>query len=181
VLFSGESFGDKIGSDSDATQNVLICPILLQIMQGPVKCSDGKTYERAEIERWFQEKGTSPLTTALLQCEDGDARKLKCTSDIQLQEKMQEFKHKKKHEEDQRKKDAEGEEEKNILRQRFGIRSGEVDLGHEGEGQRNDSAGKLLDRMMTQDSGVHQACLIGPPASGKTVTMLRIVYAAVMK
>jgi len=53
VLFSGESFDDKIGSGSDATQKDLICPISLQIMQGPFKWSDGKTYERAEIERWF--------------------------------------------------------------------------------------------------------------------------------
>jgi len=35
--------------------------------------------------------------------------------------------------------------------------------------------------MMTQDPGAHQSCLIGPPASGKTVTMLQIVYAAVIK
>ena len=94
----------------------MTCPISHDFMQDPVKCSDGKTYDRAKIVKWFQ-----------------------------------------------------------------GIRSGETDLGRKGEGQRIDSAGKLLDRMMTQDPGAHQACLIGPPASGKTVTMLQIVYAAVVK
>ena len=44
------------------------CAITLEIMHDPVICSDGHTYERQAIERWFaQAKHTSPKTGARLQ------------------------------------------------------------------------------------------------------------------
>ena len=44
------------------------CGITLEIMHDPVICSDGHTYERQAIERWFaQGKHTSPKTGARLQ------------------------------------------------------------------------------------------------------------------
>ena len=44
------------------------CAITLEIMHDPVICSDGHTYERQAIERWFaQGKHTSPKTGARLQ------------------------------------------------------------------------------------------------------------------
>lgn len=33
-------------------------------MTDPVRCADGQTYERSQIERWFQNHDTSPLTGA---------------------------------------------------------------------------------------------------------------------
>ncbi len=33
-------------------------------MTDPVLCADGQTYERATIERWFEEHDTSPITGA---------------------------------------------------------------------------------------------------------------------
>jgi len=38
------------------------CPISLQIMKDPVKCSDGFYYERRSIVRWLREHDRSPMT-----------------------------------------------------------------------------------------------------------------------
>ena len=38
------------------------CPISLEIMNDPVICEDGNSYERKHIEEWFKIKITSPLT-----------------------------------------------------------------------------------------------------------------------
>ncbi len=45
----------------------LQCPLTMEVMRDPVMAADGQTYERVEIEKWF-EKGnrTSPLTGAEL-------------------------------------------------------------------------------------------------------------------
>jgi len=37
-------------------------PITLDLMNDPVICVDGHTYERQSIEKWFENKNTSPLT-----------------------------------------------------------------------------------------------------------------------
>ena len=42
------------------------CPITAEIMEDPVVIADGKTYERAAIEQWLQDKDTSPSTGAEL-------------------------------------------------------------------------------------------------------------------
>ena len=39
-----------------------ICPITQEIMEDPVVCADGHSYERGSIERWLAAHGTSPLT-----------------------------------------------------------------------------------------------------------------------
>ena len=39
-----------------------ICPILYEIMKDPVKTSDGFTYEKMAIEKWFLNNNLSPLT-----------------------------------------------------------------------------------------------------------------------
>ena len=39
-----------------------ICPITQEIMKDPVILSDGHTYERDAIEKWFETKDTSPTT-----------------------------------------------------------------------------------------------------------------------
>jgi len=51
LLFS--SFDDA-SNENNAIQCDLICPISNYIMHDPVKCSDAKTYERDNIEKWFQ-------------------------------------------------------------------------------------------------------------------------------
>lgn len=38
------------------------CPLTLNVMEHPVVGSDGQTYERRAIERWCEEKKTSPIT-----------------------------------------------------------------------------------------------------------------------
>jgi hypothetical protein len=45
------------------------CPLTMEVMRDPVMTTDGQTYERMEIERWFAlGNRTSPLTGAELPC-----------------------------------------------------------------------------------------------------------------
>ena len=43
-----------------------ICPITQEVMEDPVVCADGHSYERSAIEKWLQTKSTSPSTNAPL-------------------------------------------------------------------------------------------------------------------
>ena len=43
-----------------------VCPISHEIMRNPVICCDGHSYDRVNIERWFESHGTSPQTNAHL-------------------------------------------------------------------------------------------------------------------
>jgi serine/threonine protein kinase len=43
-----------------------LCPIGLEPMRDPVVCSDGHSYERANIERWLRTSNRSPKTNAAL-------------------------------------------------------------------------------------------------------------------
>jgi hypothetical protein len=42
------------------------CPISQQVMHDPVVLSDGHTYERRHIERWLQDRNTSPVSNEAL-------------------------------------------------------------------------------------------------------------------
>lgn len=53
-------------SSTDPVPRHFICPISLEIMEEPVICSDGSTYEKKEIERWLVTHDTSPKTTERL-------------------------------------------------------------------------------------------------------------------
>ena len=45
----------------------MLCPISCDIMNDPVTCMDGQTYERVCIEQWFAKgKRTSPVTNEVL-------------------------------------------------------------------------------------------------------------------
>jgi len=83
-LFPGKSFETKCNEDSSAVQEDLTCPITLHIMQDPVKCSDGKTYERAAIEKQFLQNRTSPWTSAPLEPDGCDSSKPRCTPENRM-------------------------------------------------------------------------------------------------
>ncbi|KAK6936854.1 U-box domain [Dillenia turbinata] len=46
--------------------NHFICPIVKDVMTDPCVAADGYTYERRAIEKWLEEKGTSPMTNLQL-------------------------------------------------------------------------------------------------------------------
>ena len=43
-----------------------ICPITQDVMEDPVVCADGHSYERAAITQWLLARDTSPCTNAPL-------------------------------------------------------------------------------------------------------------------
>ena len=54
-----------ISDDGSATPMEMICPISHEIMNDPVLCSDGQTYDRSSIEEWIRscnDDVKSPLT-----------------------------------------------------------------------------------------------------------------------
>jgi hypothetical protein len=181
-LFPAKSFETKCNEDSRAVQKDLTCPITLHIMQDPVKCSDGKTYERAAIEKQFLHNRTSPWTSAPLEPDDCDSSKPRCTPDEEILAKIIKFKEEKSKEEEKLKQDAEGEEENQIWRSRYGAK--ERTFAGEEQREKNsatchfNSANGFLE-FITNPNNAQRACLTGPPASGKTATMLQTVHAAV--
>ena len=44
-----------------------LCPLSQEVMGDPVKASDGKIYDRRNIEDWLKTYSTSPTTNAILQ------------------------------------------------------------------------------------------------------------------
>ena len=44
-----------------------LCPITQELMHDPVIASDGHTYERGAIERWFSKRVVSPKTGSALE------------------------------------------------------------------------------------------------------------------
>lgn len=68
MLGRPEKKEDNIQSEVDVvTLNGFECPISGEIMQDPVIAGDGHSYERAEIQKWFDRRNnTSPLTGAEL-------------------------------------------------------------------------------------------------------------------
>ena len=50
----------------DQFRELIICPISTSVMIDPVITSDGQTYDRENIMRWFAANNTSPLTNAIL-------------------------------------------------------------------------------------------------------------------
>ncbi len=51
----------------DAAPPSFLCPITTKIMIDPVSCADGHSYERSEIQKWFEKENTSPTTGMVLQ------------------------------------------------------------------------------------------------------------------
>ena len=42
--------------------NDALCPISLELMEDPVMCADGHSYERAAITKWLKKNQKSPMT-----------------------------------------------------------------------------------------------------------------------
>ncbi len=86
LLFKSTSFHNICDSDGTTRQEELICPISHGIMQDPVECSDGHTYERNDIETNFKlalDQGKpckSPISRRILDAQKGDLRILWCES-----------------------------------------------------------------------------------------------------
>ncbi|EKX39567.1 hypothetical protein GUITHDRAFT_76256, partial [Guillardia theta CCMP2712] len=56
-----------MADDEQATLPSFFCPISMALMNNPVTCSDGFTYERSSIETWLQSNTVSPMTGMPLQ------------------------------------------------------------------------------------------------------------------
>jgi hypothetical protein len=185
VLHSGKSFDATLNEHDDALHESLTCPILKQIMQDPVKCSDGKTYERTAIENWCLTQSkchstfTSPLTREILEADDNDKFRPRLEVDKEILAKIQKFKTQNAEEEDRRKRDAEGEEENRILRTRYRVKNTDKKDGKASTEKYFKSACQFLHCITDPQNATPCACLTGPPASGKTVTMFQVVHAAV--
>ena len=57
-----EALAKKLNIISESSKHDFVCPIAHEVFMDPVVASDGHTYERASIEKWFKTKKTSPLT-----------------------------------------------------------------------------------------------------------------------
>ncbi|KAK9828868.1 hypothetical protein WJX72_002481 [[Myrmecia] bisecta] len=60
------SFAAQLGHQQQGwagiTEDTISCPITQEIMQDPVVCADGHTYERSAIAAWLAAHDTSPMT-----------------------------------------------------------------------------------------------------------------------
>ncbi len=210
LLLKSTCFHEICDLDGATTQEDLKCSISKSIMEDPVECSDGCTYERKEIEKHFEmalqkkEPCKSPLranknescvppagaglSEQILDAQQGDVRIKWCNSDgygdvrqvwcipnTEIMEKITEFKKKKAKELEQ---GAEGEEERRIFLSRLGHdwrdddSKGSKQGGKTNPGEQFGSAETFLEKFLAE---TRLACLTGPPASGKTVTMQQLV------
>jgi hypothetical protein len=206
-LMASRSFLDECNKSAKTVMEDLRCPISGGLLQDPVTCSDGHTYERAFIVHEFrqaeiafeeQKKSVDPRTIfefkspiekqpLEFKLEKGlDRRELKFNGEIreelrvkneEICDKIKQFKESKLAELNNMKLNVEGEEEKNILRSRFGYAS-QAGSSSETQGEVFETA-KTFFNWIVARSRAGLACLTGPPASGKTVTMQQIVHAAV--
>ena len=54
-------------TEDDKPPPSFLCPIMSDLMRDPVTCTDGHSYERANISRWLREHDTSPITGTALE------------------------------------------------------------------------------------------------------------------
>lgn len=53
-------------NDTPKYPDAYLCPITFEILEEPVVCADGHTYEKSAIELWLKTHNTSPKTNAPL-------------------------------------------------------------------------------------------------------------------
>ncbi|CAF4163764.1 unnamed protein product, partial [Rotaria sordida] len=56
-------------ANMNSSDDLLRCPITLELFHDPVLAQDGHTYEREAIEQWIQNHGSSPITRQRLSFE----------------------------------------------------------------------------------------------------------------
>lgn len=61
-----EKVAEDFGLKEEPTPSEFICPISQEVMEDPVKASDGKVYDRKSIEDWVKNSNTSPMTRETL-------------------------------------------------------------------------------------------------------------------
>jgi len=187
-----ESGLSRCEADPKARQQDMLCPITRAIMEHPVKCFDGTTYhtyERSAIEKLFavaQQDGKvakSPSTRGYLQTEHNDGcvcmREGVCVCgklhlvlqpDENMRTKIKALHEETRAREARQKHEAEGEEERRMMRRRMGYDLKDVGAEDKDKCSIIDSAEELLAKLSKGDF----MCVIGPPASGKTLTMLQV-------
>ncbi|CAF1447684.1 unnamed protein product [Adineta steineri] len=57
-------------ANMNVSDDLLRCPITMELFRDPVLASDGRTYEREVIEEWIRNNGTSPFTRQPLSKEE---------------------------------------------------------------------------------------------------------------
>ena len=66
VAATAATAAEAATAESEAVCRTLICPITHALMEDPVMCSDGHSYERAAIRHWLASANTSPVTNRQL-------------------------------------------------------------------------------------------------------------------
>ena len=178
---SGESRCEADLKDED-----MICPINLAMMKDPVKFFEEsesrtftlsrKSYERSAIESHFhfeQRKGSetrSPVTRLLLKTQHVDGKiQLVLQADEDMRQKIELLQEENQNREAKQKHEAEGEEERKIIRRRMGYALEDLKADEVDKCAAIESAQELLVMLGKGDF----MCVIGPPASGKTLTMFQ--------
>jgi hypothetical protein len=197
--FWKDSIMGQCDTDSRAVDEDMICPTTQRLMVDPVKCRvdvEGDVftcaYERSGIERWKQtqvelwkEKQSQeelkitcpmrpdrPLKTIF---QDGEY-KLVMVQDEEMLKRIKELQSEKMANEARRKQEIEGREEHIMMRRRLGYDDESDELADTiGSGSVIDKPQALLKRL--HDG--HNMCVMGPPASGKTLCMAQVACAAV--
>jgi len=177
----------EIRCERDPKAEDLICPINFTMMKDPVKCFEGsesrtftissKSYERSAIERVFDDaqkdgrQATSPWTRELLKTQlfDGKLR-LVLQPDEDMHKKIEALQQENRKREAREMHEAEGEEERKIARRRMGYAPEDIKAEDAGKGETIESAEELLGKLRKGD----YMCVIGQPASGKTLTMFQV-------
>jgi len=160
VLVPGASFNQQ----ADEVEEDLKCPISRSIMRDPVTCSNGKTYDREWIEKWarVRRNPNDPLTREPLECkETADGPRLQLSRNDGVRVRIEAFKRQKLAELERQKQSAEGEEERRMLRSRYGLKMFEgmvlKDSGDTANAKTIDSASDFLE-FLTAGSASGLAC-----------------------
>ncbi|KAJ1469066.1 hypothetical protein T484DRAFT_2198337 [Baffinella frigidus] len=154
------------------------CPLSLLagekvLMQDPVTCSDGITYERAVIERRMQLPDPAGKTGMPLD-------RSRVNDNNVMKRDIEEFKARGLAEHERVAAAAEGAEEQQLYLRRMnysGAMPGADRGGSDLSGPQNDLS---VLGMVSRGSKTRAVCITGPPAAGKTISMLRIATEAAL-
>jgi len=175
-----KSTASRLEADPKALQQDMICPINHSLMLDPVRCFAGatfRTYERSAIEAYFkkqialqeQDKRANvldPVSRLELQIKQVDGKyELVLEQDNNMRQRIADFQQEVSESEERKKNEAEGDEERRMLLRRLGY---DPFNAEEKRGEVISCAAELSRGLVKGDF----LCVIGPPAIGKTITML---------